>query len=142
VGNERISSEDLIDCQEGRGEIPIFQVGKGEEMRLSESLKNSVGSSYQQGVLTEEDQRSVLIIGGIRIFLPTSQAEASICVAEATKGQPVVTVMEEKEQISESAPAEKEEHTVKMLTQWEKELEMLEDWLNHPKPERTARMQS
>jgi hypothetical protein len=25
-------SVDLIDCQEGRGEIPDFQVGKGEEM--------------------------------------------------------------------------------------------------------------
>jgi hypothetical protein len=27
-----------------------------------------------------------------------------------------------------------EEHTVKMLTPWEMELEMLEDWLNHPEP--------
>jgi hypothetical protein len=28
----------------------------------------------------------------------------------------------------------KEEHEDKMLTPWEKELEILEDWLNHPKP--------
>jgi hypothetical protein len=34
-----------------------------------------------------------------------------------------------------SSPAEKEEHTVRILTQWEKELEMLEDWLNNPEPE-------
>jgi hypothetical protein len=34
-------------------------------------------SSYQQGVLMEEDQRSILIIGGIHIFLPTIPTEAS-----------------------------------------------------------------
>jgi hypothetical protein len=27
-----------------------------------------------------------------------------------------------------------EEHGYKMLTPWEKELEMMEDWLNHPEP--------
>jgi hypothetical protein len=27
-----------------------------------------------------------------------------------------------------------EEHVDKMLTPWEKELEMMEDWLNHPEP--------
>jgi hypothetical protein len=32
-----------------------------------------------------------------------------------------------------SSPVE-EEHADKMLTPWEKELEMLEDWLNHPEP--------
>jgi hypothetical protein len=31
VGNEMGSLEDLIDYQEGREEIPYFQVGKGEE---------------------------------------------------------------------------------------------------------------
>jgi hypothetical protein len=30
VGNEK-GSVDLLNCQEGRGEIPYFQVGKGEE---------------------------------------------------------------------------------------------------------------
>jgi hypothetical protein len=29
---------------------------------------------------------------------------------------------------------QEEEHADKMLTPWEKELEMLEDWLNHPEP--------
>ena len=38
---------------------------------------------------------------------------------------------EEPEQTSKSTPAE-EEHTNKMLTPWEMELDMLEDWLNHP----------
>jgi hypothetical protein len=46
-----------------------------------------------------------------------------------------VTVIEEEEmeQTSESSPTE-EEHADKMLTPWEKELEMLEDWLNNPEP--------
>jgi hypothetical protein len=38
----------------------------------------------------------------------------------------------ELEQTSKSTRAE-EEHEDKILTPWEKELEMLEDWLNHPK---------
>jgi len=33
-----------------------------------------------------------------------------------------------------SCQGEEEENTIKMLTPWEKELEMLEDWLNHPEP--------
>jgi hypothetical protein len=55
-GNEKRSVEDLVDCQEGRNENSGFQVGK-EEMRLSESLKNSEESSDQQGVLTEERRK-------------------------------------------------------------------------------------
>jgi hypothetical protein len=69
-------SEDLIDCQEGsREEIPYFQEGKGEKM-------SSEMSSYQQGQLTEkEDQRNLLMIGGIGIFLPHRPGEAKVCVA-------------------------------------------------------------
>jgi hypothetical protein len=76
-------------------------VGKGRKVRLSESLRSSEVSSYQQGVLIgedscgfadhvneddeklntftieEEDQRSILIIGGIKTFLPNSQVETS-----------------------------------------------------------------
>jgi hypothetical protein len=125
VGNEK-RSVDLINYQEVRGDIPIFQVGKGEEMSSSES-------SCQQGVLTdgkeseerphpyedscgiaihmneddeklntsitkEEYHKSVLVIGGIKIFLPRSQGEASIRVVDATtKGQQFETIMEEEE---------------------------------------------
>jgi hypothetical protein len=32
--------------------------------------------------MMEEDQRSILIIGGIEIFLPSSPVEASACVAD------------------------------------------------------------
>jgi hypothetical protein len=37
------------------------------------------------------------------------------------------------EQVRISTPAEKE-HPDEVLTPWEMELEMLEDWLNHPEP--------
>jgi hypothetical protein len=121
-GNEMISTEDLIDCQESRGEILYFQVGKGIRIRLSESLRSSEVSSDQQGVLIdeyscgfadhvneddeklntstirEEYQRCILIIGGIKTFLPRSQVEASINVAGAAKkGQPTETFKEEEE---------------------------------------------
>jgi hypothetical protein len=46
-----------------------------------------------------------------------------------------MTVMEEEkvEQVQISALVD-EEHAYMMLTPWEMELEMLEDWLNHPEP--------
>jgi hypothetical protein len=129
-------------------------VGKGEQMRLSESLMNSgmsldqreeltenmssEVSSYQQGQLIEkEDQKSILMIGGIKVFLPSSQVEAreDVVGAATAEGQPAVTV-KEMEQISEVSQGKEEEHTVEMLTPWEMELEMLEDWLNHPEASR------
>jgi hypothetical protein len=64
-----MGSTDLIDCQvgRGRGETPYCQVGKGEQMRPCESLMNSEVSSYQQEEMIEkEDQKSILMIGGIR----------------------------------------------------------------------------
>jgi hypothetical protein len=112
VGNVK-GSVDLVNCQEGRGDILNFQVGKGEEMSSAES-------SCQQGMLTdgeeaeershpyedscgtvshvneddeklntstteEKDQRSILVIGGVEIFLPSSRGEASTDVADATR---------------------------------------------------------
>jgi hypothetical protein len=46
-----------------------------------------------------------------------------------------MTIMEEEkvEQVQIYSLTE-EEHANKMLTPWEMELEMLEDWLNHPEP--------
>jgi hypothetical protein len=84
VGNE-MGLDDLIDCQVGSRKFPNFQVGKGKEMRLSESLMNSEESSYQQGVLTGENQKRILIIGGIEVFLPDSLVEARASIEE---GQP------------------------------------------------------
>jgi hypothetical protein len=95
VGNEMISV-DLIDYQEVISEIPNCQVGKGDKMRLSESLMNSYRNSYQQGVLVEEDKRSILIIGGIGIFLPISQVEASAQFSGVVEErQPTKTIIKE-----------------------------------------------
>jgi hypothetical protein len=89
-------------------------------------------------IAAEEDHRCILIIGGIEIFLPSSPVEARACVADATteERQPAETIKEEeKERILMYAPIEKEWNSDELLTQWEKELEMLEDWLNNPEPE-------
>jgi hypothetical protein len=153
VGNE-MGSIDLIDCQVGRREVPNCQVGRGKEMRLSESLTDSIESSYQQGVLMdedscgfadhvneddeklntltiqEEDQRSILIIGGIQIFLPDSPVEARACVADATteEGKPMVTIMM-KEKISEASQGEEEEMEQTLMSTPAEGEEHSEEWL-------------
>jgi hypothetical protein len=154
-----MGSTDLIDFQVGSRKFPIFQVGRGKAVRLFERLKDSGVSSSQQGVLRgedscgfadhvnedddksktcpiqKEDQKSILMIRGIKLFLPYSPVEASMCVSNATtmEGQPTVTV-KDMEKMSEDTQGKEEEHTVKMITPWEKELEMLEDWLKNPEP--------
>jgi hypothetical protein len=63
---------------------------------------------------------------GNQIFLPSSQAEASICVADATtEGQPTETVKEEeeKEQTLMFSPAEGEEHSTELLKIFSQEVE-------------------
>jgi hypothetical protein len=72
-------------------------VSRGKEMRLSESLVNSKESSYQQGVLTCEDHKRILMIGGIRVFLPHNPVEANegVLYGATTGGQPTKNVMEE-----------------------------------------------
>jgi hypothetical protein len=74
----------------GKQKTPILPGGKGREDELEES-------SDQQGVLTGEDQRYILIIRGIEKFLPSNLVEEKLCVAEATKEDrlPAETVMEE-----------------------------------------------
>jgi hypothetical protein len=107
----------LIVCQEGREEIPCCQVGKGEQMRLYESLMNSEVSSYQQGQLTEkEDQKRILMIGGIETFIPLSSFEASVCVVDVatTKRQPMMTT-KEIEQTLMFAQGEGDEHSEEWL---------------------------
>jgi hypothetical protein len=61
------SLEDLIDFQEGREKVPIFQVGKGEKM-------NSTEGSYHQGMLTGEDHKYILIIGELRYSFQVSKS--------------------------------------------------------------------
>ena len=76
VGNGT-GSVDLIECQVGRGDILDCQVGKGEEM-------TSVESSL---IVKDKDRGSIMIIGGVKIFLPSDQGEASIDVVDAIEGQ-------------------------------------------------------
>jgi hypothetical protein len=86
-------------------------------------------------VLTEkEDQKSILMIGGIKVVLPYSPVESSVCVANVAiaEGQLTVSVIEEEEEKTLMFSPIEEEHADKVITPWEKELEMLEDWLNHP----------
>jgi hypothetical protein len=130
VGNGGDQLDDLIDCQVGREETPYFQVGKGEEM-------NSAESSYKQDELMEEDQRRILIIGGNQGIPSNSPVEARACVAYATIKRKETN--NDCRRGGEGAytdvfPTEEKEHAVNMLTPWEKELEMLEDWLNNPEP--------
>jgi hypothetical protein len=82
-------SEDLINCQEGSREIPYCQERKGDKM-------SSELSSHQQELLIKEDQNSILMIGGIQIFLSGIPVEVRVCVVEVAtaEGQPVVTVGE------------------------------------------------
>jgi hypothetical protein len=69
---------DLIDFQMGNRKISYCQVGKGEQM-------NSEVSSYQQEELAKkEGQKSILMIGGIKVFLPYNPVEARECVADET----------------------------------------------------------
>ena len=79
-----MGSVDSIDYQEGSREIPYCQVGKDNQMRLSEGPINSeVSLDQQMQLMKEEDLRSLLMIGGIQIFLPFAQEEAEICVVDA-----------------------------------------------------------
>jgi hypothetical protein len=94
-------------------------------------------SSHQQGEMTEKDQRCLLIIGGIEVFLPHSPFEARESVEDDVvgEGQLVVTFIEREEldKVLISSPVE-EEHVDKILTPWEEELGMLEDWLKNLEP--------
>jgi hypothetical protein len=72
-------------------------------------------------LIEKEDQRSLLMIGGIQVFLLFSTEEAKVCVAdveEATTeaGQPAETVREALEKTLEAAHEEEEnEHSEEWL---------------------------
>jgi hypothetical protein len=99
-------------------------VGKGKEMRLSKSLMNLEESSDQQGVLTGENQKRIMIIGGIEVFLPSNPVEARACVADAatTGGEPEETVMEEEmEKTLMFSQEAEDEHSTKWLKSFSQE---------------------
>jgi hypothetical protein len=110
--------------------------------------------------LTEEDHNFILMIGGINISLRVRFEGAPNCeevMQEAsikdtmgpnvckynilytvgTEGevQPTMTVVEEEKMeytLTSSQVIKEEENSGIMLTQWEMELKMLEDWLCNP----------
>jgi hypothetical protein len=78
-------------------------------------------------MIKEEDQKSILMIGGIQIFLPHRPEEVGVCVADTTvEGQPILTVKEEEalEQMLKTAQAKKDEHSEKWLKIFSREAEM------------------
>jgi hypothetical protein len=95
---------------------------------------NEDDEKLRTSTIKEKDQRIVLIIGGVNIFLPSGRGEANIDVADVRRGQQAETVMGEKEHISMSDPTEGE-RLVDLLTQWELESRELEDWLDSPRLE-------
>jgi hypothetical protein len=139
----KMGSVDLMVCQGSSRSIPYCQVGRDEQMRLSEGLINSEVSWNQPEELTEqmsskevsldqqvqlteeEDQNDILMIGGISIFLPFAQEEAENCVADgATTEQGTVTTGDD---------CQKERNWSRHLRlpkQDEKENEHSEEWLN------------
>jgi hypothetical protein len=72
---------------------------------------NEDDEKLKTSVIENKDQMSVLIIGGVEIFLPNDQGEASTYVSGVTERQPTDIVKEEKEQILRSVPTEGEEHS-------------------------------
>jgi hypothetical protein len=90
-------------------------------------------SSYQPEEMTEKDQKSILMIGGIQIFLPDSPVEARACVAEAATEERTTSCdcQEKLEQTLEATQVEEEdEHSeewLKIFSQ-EAETERLQHW--------------
>jgi hypothetical protein len=83
-------------------------------------------SSYQQRVLTGENQKRILIIGGIEVFLPSILVEARACVADAVieGGQLAETVMEEEmEQTLTFSQGAEDEHSIEWLKIFSQEVE-------------------
>jgi hypothetical protein len=146
-----MGSTDLIDYHVGSRKFPICQVGRGIEVRLFESLRDSGVSLGQKGVMIseyscgfadhvnenddklknctiqKEDRKSILMIGGIWVFLLDTPIEARACVVDEKKegGQPIESVKEEKEveKTLMFSQEEEEEHSTELLKIFSQEAE-------------------
>jgi hypothetical protein len=91
----KMGSFDSMDYQEGSRDIPYCQVGRDEQVsfdqpeELTEQMSSEMSLDQHVQLTKEEDLRDLLMIGGIKVFLPFSQEEAEICVSDAatTEGQ-------------------------------------------------------
>jgi hypothetical protein len=137
----KMGSIDLMVCQESSGSIPYCQVGRDEQgnfdqpkemtehMRLSKGLINSEIELDQHVQLTEEEElRDILTTGGIGVFLPFSQEEAEVFVADDTaiaEEQSADIVKEELEKTLEAAQGDEEEneHSEECLNAFSQEAE-------------------
>jgi hypothetical protein len=72
-GNGSRSFWDLIDCQKGSNKFPVFQVGKGTEMGLSESLMEWKVSSIQPEVLIKMGSVDLIVCQGSSRKIPYCQ---------------------------------------------------------------------
>lgn len=91
-----------------------------------ENHVNEYDEKLNTFTIQEEDQRSILIIGGIKTFLPNNQVEASENdESEAEEEiQPTETVKEEEmEKTLMSTPAEGEQNSADLLTIFSQEAE-------------------
>jgi hypothetical protein len=88
---------------------------------------NEYDRDLNTSTIWEEDKRIILIIGGIRIFLPDSPIEAKECVVDATigEGNPMVNVMM-MGKISKASQEEEEEMEQKLMSTPTKKEENLE----------------
>jgi hypothetical protein len=76
---------------------------------LTEQVSSGMDLDQKMQLTEEEDLRSLIMIGGIEIFLPLSPEEEEIYVANeaaTAEEQSVETVKEELEQVFETAQAE------------------------------------
>jgi len=108
----------------------------GETSRGIVAHVNEDDEKLKTSIVKEKDQGSILVIGGIEVFLPHSPIKARECVADAKNIHPAVAIIEEeKEKMLMFTLVEEEENTINILSPWEKELDMWEDWLNDREPE-------
>jgi hypothetical protein len=117
----------VLTYEEEAEEIPRSE----EDSRRTVNHVNEDDEKLKNSTIEEKDRMIVMIIGGVKIFLPSDRGEASTDVADATEGQQNEVFMGEKEHILMFVPTEGE-HPVELLTRWELELKELEDWLDGP----------
>jgi len=81
------------------GSLEKVEVGdkphSGESLHGTMSCVNEDDEKLQTSITKKEDQRNVMIIGGVEIFLPSGRGEANTKFVEVTEGQLAETVMEE-----------------------------------------------
>jgi hypothetical protein len=104
-----------------------MQLTEHEDSCVFPSHVNEDDDKLKTFTIQEDDLRSLIMIGGIKIFLPLAQEEAENCVADAatTEEQPVATIKEKGlEQISEVSQAgEENEHSKECLNAFSQEAE-------------------